>query len=600
MVNLQNEQQRQYTTDDAAAVGIDNSPTPFPTLKAPSQQPLRSTPPRLTSVFASDFYLDPTVGKGTMTINFSTDNLQQDSSSSLPATPVASQRVLPQSIQPSQKLEAATPPPSMMRLASAATQHTNLSSYGAVDNDNHKHYQQQQAAETETEQSPASFVSQQQQQSSEQQQVQSHQMYSQQQQQQQQQQNYHQHNHVHHSSQQQQLYQSQQHDFHYDHPDFHDPYRPLTQHPDHYYYNQHQNNNNNRNASSPSPTNFRRRRRISFCDLFCALCSETLTRSFCYGAIDGLLTGSGLLGAFVGMHLPIFENTTTRLFLLALTASACFADSVCMAIGHLWTSHVMAISQTQERNQARLSLLREKADAKGQLVDMLLQKGMLKIDAMSLADTLEGYPDLFVNALIGEPLAGVETLGQLDVDHDHGTGVGIGSNRFGDDESDLFYSARSQQLQQQHHHHHQPSSSDHSIVATTGEAGHESLFMLLGFILFAMAPSLLVEGVARFSDTENESSSYTFSSPTLVFLLGLSSIMWILGVWKSRFVDHCNWLLFAIETVVLLWLCMACAYFVGSVLQRVLLEHGAWQVTELSASKITTKAAVPHIAAHGQ
>jgi hypothetical protein len=35
---------------------------------------------------------------------------------------------------------------------------------------------------------------------------------------------------------------------------------------------------------------------------------------------------------------------------------------------------------------------------------MLLQKGMLKIDAMSIADTLDGYPDLFVSALTGESL----------------------------------------------------------------------------------------------------------------------------------------------------------------------------------------------------
>ena len=47
-----------------------------------------------------------------------------------------------------------------------------------------------------------------------------------------------------------------------------------------------------------------------------------------------------------------------------------------------------------------------RSDSKARLVDALLLRGMLKIDAMSLADTLEGYPDLFVSALLGEGFIG--------------------------------------------------------------------------------------------------------------------------------------------------------------------------------------------------
>jgi hypothetical protein len=77
-----------------------------------------------------------------------------------------------------------------------------------------------------------------------------------------------------------------------------------------------------------------------------------------------------------------------------------------MAIGHVWTTHVAAVAQARDRSAARVHFQHSKHTAKGQLVDLLLARGMLKIDAMSLADTLEGYPDLFVAALAGESLVG--------------------------------------------------------------------------------------------------------------------------------------------------------------------------------------------------
>jgi hypothetical protein len=118
--------------------------------------------------------------------------------------------------------------------------------------------------------------------------------------------------------------------------------------------------------------------------------AESFHRSFCYGAIDGMLTGSGIVSTFCGMGLLSSDSSHgVRELVVIFSLAACFADSVCMAIGHVWTTHVMSTAQAKERVQARQLLQHSKADAKGQLVDMLLAKGVLKIDAMSLADTLE-------------------------------------------------------------------------------------------------------------------------------------------------------------------------------------------------------------------
>ena len=46
--------------------------------------------------------------------------------------------------------------------------------------------------------------------------------------------------------------------------------------------------------------------------------------------------------------------------------------------------------------------------------------------------------------------------------------------------------------------------------------------------------------------------------------------MWCLGVWKSTFLDG-NWLLFGIEAVVVLLLCILSAYVVGWILTTLLL-----------------------------
>jgi len=89
-----------------------------------------------------------------------------------------------------------------------------------------------------------------------------------------------------------------------------------------------------------------------------------------------------------------------------------------VAIGHIWTSFVVSSNHAADRAEERNLLENHTGDAKAKLIEMLLARGVLKIDAMSLADTLEGYPDLFVNALVGDSLcAGPE---EADANENHG------------------------------------------------------------------------------------------------------------------------------------------------------------------------------------
>lgn len=162
----------------------------------------------------------------------------------------------------------------------------------------------------------------------------------------------------------------------------------------------------------------RRRRNILWNVLcypfYCLYGNDQLGRSFCFGAIDGMLTGAGILSACIGLGLlphrarmigsPLNteESMYTEWILIALTLAACFSDGICMAVGHVWSTRLVAGSTYEERKEELRNFETSRSSSKARLVDSLLSKGMLKIDAMSLADTLEGYPDMFVSALLGE------------------------------------------------------------------------------------------------------------------------------------------------------------------------------------------------------
>ena len=61
-----------------------------------------------------------------------------------------------------------------------------------------------------------------------------------------------------------------------------------------------------------------------------------LWRAFCLGTINGVLTGSSVTFATVG--LGVLETSTllgNQILFVALTLAACAADRLCMAIGHV-------------------------------------------------------------------------------------------------------------------------------------------------------------------------------------------------------------------------------------------------------------------------
>lgn len=344
----------------------------------------------------------------------------------------------------------------------------------------------------------------------------------------------------------------QQHEFHYGNPDYHDPY----DHPNGQY-----------NDSEESCC-------AKFCCLFQPLVNllsmEQLQRSFCFGAIDGMLTGSGIVSAFCGLGVLNSDAPwEVRLAVVAFSAAACFADSLCMAIGHIWTSYVVSSHHAEERSRERLLLDVNKADAKGKMVDMFLARGMLKIDAMSLADTLEGYPDLFVSTLVGDSLlGGVE--GPDDDDDSQTYGGNVVRKASGGSRSGAFGSWRLPSYGQFNELDQDPEAGNVTLVVR--ESQREGFFMMAGFASFAIVPSLLWLYLPLMDPADHQEGFQkdTMSLPSLVITV-LAIIMWTLGVWKSHFLES-NWVIFGVETVVVLLICVMSAYGVGSALSRTLAE----------------------------
>ncbi|KAL7533394.1 hypothetical protein ACHAXR_008904 [Thalassiosira sp. AJA248-18] len=336
----------------------------------------------------------------------------------------------------------------------------------------------------------------------------------------------------------------------------------------------------------------RRRQGILFAilcyPLQCLFSSEPLSRSFCFGAIDGMLTGAGILSACVGLGLlsqPDEALTHIKWIPIALTLSATFSDGICMAIGHVWSTGLDASAAYEERKEELHNFEMCRSDAKARLVDALLLQGMLKIDAMSLADTLEGYPDLFVTAILGgglyvEPSHSGDVIGHTGL----GNSGGLGMIRVPGDS--------------QRQHRHQPfgdvwdvtslpqgprvmsgsglkydqfceisgfrdNSELKALSETVSESRLEGFFMMLSFSSFSVIPSLiytLLPSVGNFTRLYGD-----VSSDTLIALLTLcltSIIMFLLGVWKSNFYSS-NWFLFGLKNIGVLAVCVATAYSLG-------------------------------------
>jgi hypothetical protein len=203
---------------------------------------------------------------------------------------------------------------------------------------------------------------------------------------------------------------------------------------------------------------------------------------------------------------------------------------------------------------------------------MLLAKGMLKIDAMSLADTLEGYPDLFLAAVMGESLANAAVRSEQQRFATAAAEAAAANSSGALANDDAAAGIYREQTYPSYGSLMDVAMGPEAIAvrASTSEARKESFFMMLGFSAFAIVPSLLFQWVPKFL---NDSKSNTSIHPTSVIVALLAAIMGLLGIWKSHFLDS-NWLLFGAEAILVLILCLASAYLMGSGLRMAFLPEG--------------------------
>jgi len=327
--------------------------------------------------------------------------------------------------------------------------------------------------------------------------------------------------------------------------------------------------------------------------LLTSCCSEQMGRSFCFGAIDGMLTGAGIFSACVGLDLvPQLTMASAaagassihfQWIPFVLTLAATCADAVCMAIGHIWSTTLVSGAAYEERKEEARNFQISRADAKARLVDKFLMHGMLKIDAMSLADTLEGYPDLFVNALLGGDICATADENHGYGGLDGGGGSGFGMGQVPGENAPLRQTNTMQQQPMgnpwnnpefaQHPELKYESYSDFSAyrdpdlkayTETVSESKWEGLFMMLSFSSFSVIPSLIyiiVPPLLKFLVLTGEDS---LDSLAVGFSLCITAvIMFWLGVWKSHFYSS-NWCAVGMKNTGVLVLCIATAYSLGS------------------------------------
>jgi len=322
------------------------------------------------------------------------------------------------------------------------------------------------------------------------------------------------------------------------------------------------------------------------------LMSTLPSRAICCGAIDGLLTGLGILMACLGLGLSslTLRGTTTTttgageetsgssnqhhtkekdvndaIIIVALTLAATSSDAICMAIGHVWSSILVTNMTQYERTIGIQSFHTNRARTKARLIDaLMISGGMLKIDAVSLADTLEGYPDLFVSALLGGAIC--EEVVVDDGDNDNGEEeeeplVDVGTS--------YYTAASSSYVVRNHHHHTNNHNNDGTTTQSSGpntlpevvEGQIEAIFTMCSFIVASLIPSVTYalllhyaanvaynnqEEVAVYDngsnnystnhddDKENDTLLFRHSlfSPALLSMVISALVMFLLGTWK--------------------------------------------------------------------
>ena len=257
--------------------------------------------------------------------------------------------------------------------------------------------------------------------------------------------------------------------------------------------------------------------------------ADNLHRCCCFSAIDGVLTGAGIIATFCGMRLLEPQSAiTTKLMATAVAVCACTADALCMAVSHVWDTHVMATQSTSDRRAERMAFDNDRANAKGKLVDLLLSRGMLKIDAMSIADTLEGYPDMFVSALVGDGCNAFlgEESGNLTRNRSS-----IKNGFQGEYYQQTLGQCRS--YGQFNELEHDPDAA--AVAASTQESQLEGAVMFVAFSTFAAVPGSVYLAVGLMIGDSDEAVSVTSLS-----LFSTAVIMLLLGIWKRYVMKDCN------------------------------------------------------------
>ena len=287
--------------------------------------------------------------------------------------------------------------------------------------------------------------------------------------------------------------------------------------------------------------------------------ADSLHRSFCYAAIDGMLTGAGLVATLVGFTGPLTAATAATTsstltgaaalmtrpspWMVAVCFTACTADALCMAVSHVWNTHVVSTLAARERRDERLAFSRNRNEAKAKLVDRLLNRGMLKIDAASIADTLEGYPDIFVGALVGDAVVGMPQEHEND-DNTYPLGQGYNNNHSnGGGGGGGIHNPRA--LAENYRSYGQFREWDHDpdaagASAAVSESQTEAMVMAAAFSIFGTLPALMYYGascwvvllsLSNSNGKETSDTQQSISARSAAMTLGCT-IIWFLGVWK--------------------------------------------------------------------
>ena len=115
---------------------------------------------------------------------------------------------------------------------------------------------------------------------------------------------------------------------------------------------------------------------------------------------------------------------------------------------------------------------------------------------------------------------------------------------------------------------HDPESAHVNMIVK--ESRGEGVFMMIGFATFALIPSLLwlfLPLVVAEPNSSKAENGGTISLPSLIISI-TAVIMWCLGAWKSSFLDS-NLIMFGIETVIVLLICVLSSYGIGLLLSNV-------------------------------